>query len=43
MARTLYRRNKDGKIIYVGHVPFEYQLKENEFFQKLPNENARHA
>ena len=38
MARTVYRKNKDGKIIYVGHVPAEYKLKENEFFQKLPNE-----
>lgn len=38
MARTLYRRNKDGKIIYVGYVPFEYKLKDNEFFRKLPNE-----
>jgi len=33
---------RNGKIIYVGHVPFEYQLKETEFFQKLPNENGRH-
>ena len=41
MARTVYRKNKDGKIIYVGHVPPEYKLKCNEFFQKLPNENGR--
>ena len=38
MARTVYRKNKNGKIIYVGHVPPEYKLKYNEFFQKLPNE-----
>ena len=41
MARTVYRRNKDSKVIYVGHEPSEYQLKDNEFFQKLPNENGR--
>jgi len=38
MARTVYRKNKNGKVIYIGHVPPEYQLKDNEFFQKLPNE-----
>lgn len=38
MARTVYRKNNDGKLIYVGHVPPEYQLKSNEFFQKMPNE-----
>lgn len=42
MARTVYRKNKDGKVTYVGHVPPEYNLKDNEFFQKLPNENGRH-
>lgn len=42
MARTVYRRNKDGNVTYVGHVPSEYKLKANEFFQKLPNENGRH-
>lgn len=42
MARTVYRRDKDGKVTYVGHVPPEYHLKDNEFFQKLPNENGRH-
>lgn len=21
MARAVYRKNKDGKVIYVGHVP----------------------
>lgn len=42
MARTVYRKNKDGKVTYMGHVPPEYQLKDNEFFQKLPNENERH-
>ena len=35
MARTLYKKSKDGKVIYVGHVPDEYKLKENEIF-KLP-------
>lgn len=40
MARTVYRKNKDGKVTYVGHVPSEYQLKDNEFFQKLPNEKT---
>lgn len=38
MAKAVYRKNKDGKVTYVGHVPPEYQLKENEFFGKLPNE-----
>ena len=42
MARTVYRKNKNGKVTYVGHVPPEYKLKANEFFQKLPNENGRH-
>ena len=37
MAKTVYRKNKDGKVTYVGHVPPEYKLKDNEFFQKLPN------
>ena len=41
MARTLYRRNKDGKVTYVGHVPPEYKLKDNEFFEKLPNEKRK--
>lgn len=41
MARTVYRKNKDGKVTYVGHVPQEYKLKNNEFYQKLPN--ARHV
>ena len=40
MARTVYRKNKHGKVTYVGHVPPEYQLKDNEFFQKLPNERS---
>lgn len=35
MTRTLYKKSKDGKVIYVGHVPDEYKLKENEIF-KLP-------
>lgn len=35
MTRTLYKKSKDGKVIYVGHVPDEYRLKENEIF-KLP-------
>ncbi len=26
MAKAVYRKNKDGKIIYVGHVPDEYEL-----------------
>ena len=38
MSRTLYRRNKDGNVTYLGHVPSEYKVKDNEFFQKLPNE-----
>ena len=41
MARAVYRKNKDGNVTYVGHVPYEYKLKDNEFFQKLPNENGR--
>ena len=41
MARTVYRKNKNGKVTYVGHVPAEYKLKENEFFQKLLHENGR--
>ena len=41
MARTVYRKNKDGKVTYVGHVPPEYRLKDNEFFQEFPNENGR--
>lgn len=41
MARAVYRKNKDGKVIYVGHVPPEYQLKDNEFFEKLPNEKRK--
>lgn len=35
MTRTLYKKSKDGKVICIGHVPDEYQLKENEIF-KLP-------
>ena len=38
MARAVYRKNKDGKVTYVGHVPPEYQLKDDEFFQKFTNE-----
>lgn len=38
MAKAVYRKDKNGKVTYVGHVPPEYQLKENEFFGKLPNE-----
>lgn len=33
MTRTLYKKSKDGKVIYVGHVPPEYKLQENEFFE----------
>lgn len=33
MARAVYRKTKDGKVIYVGHVPPEYKLQENEFFE----------
>ena len=40
MTRTVYRKNKNGKVIYVGHVPPEYQLKDNEFFKKWPNERS---
>lgn len=35
MARTVYRKNKDGKVTYVGHVPPGYNLKDNEFFSKI--------
>ena len=38
MARAVYRKNKYGKVTCVGHVPPEYRLKDNEFFQNLPNE-----
>lgn len=33
MTRTLYKKSKDGKVIYVGHVPPEYKLQDNEFFE----------
>ena len=41
MSRTLYRRNKDGNVTYLGHVPSEYKVKDNEFFKKLPNEKRK--
>ena len=32
MARAVYRKNKDGKVSYIGHVPPGYKLKDDEFF-----------
>ena len=36
MARAVYRKNKNGKVTYVGHVPPEYQLRMGEHFYPDP-------
>lgn len=41
MARAVYRKNKDGKVSYIGHVPPGYKLRDDEFFKKLPNEKHK--
>lgn len=38
MAKAVYRKNKNGKVTYLGHVPDGYQLKDGERFG-LPNED----
>lgn len=32
-VKKLYRQNKAGKYVYVGHVPDNYQLENNEKFE----------
>ncbi|WP_158592440.1 MULTISPECIES: hypothetical protein [unclassified Lactobacillus] len=31
-VKKLYRKNKDGKYVFLGHVPDSYPLDENEKF-----------
>ena len=39
MSRAVLRKEKDGRITYIGHVPPEYHLKPNEYYGKLPGED----
>lgn len=41
MAKAVYRKNKDGKVSYIGHVPPGYKLKDDEFFKELSNEKHK--
>lgn len=37
MTKAVWRKNKNGKDSYIGHVPASYQLKTGEYFKPLPN------
>ena len=38
MAKAVYRKNKNGKVTYLGHVPENYQLKDGEQFGLPPED-----
>ncbi|WP_182438101.1 hypothetical protein [Lactobacillus bombicola] len=37
MSRAVLKKEKDGRVTYIGHVPPEYKLQNNEYYEKVPN------
>lgn len=41
MTRAVYRLDDNGKRVYLGHVPDEYELRDGEHFYPLNDDGGK--